>query len=146
LKKRIGIRTKRDVWDKYVGKQYGEANCYSCRKNIVHQSEFEAGHVISTASLLEQNKEDDISVVNLRPICSSCNKSMGKMHMREFISEFYPQNLNYFDNNTQPIILKNKEVDNKALNNKVLSNSTVDNKSNKESNRGFFKNIFSFSN
>ena len=41
---------------------------------------------------------------------------------------------------------KNKEVDNKALNNKVLSNSTVDNKSNKESNRGFFKNIFSFSN
>lgn len=145
LKKRIGIRTKRDVWDKYVGKQYGEANCYSCRKNIVHQSEFEAGHVISTASLLEQNKEDDISVFNLRPICSSCNKSMGKMHMREFISEFYPQNLNYFDNNTQPIILK-KELDNKALNNKVLSNSALDNKPNKESNRGFFKNIFSFSN
>tara|TARA_B100000795_G_scaffold264804_1_gene245768 strand:+ start:660 stop:1946 length:1287 start_codon:yes stop_codon:yes gene_type:complete len=151
LKKRIGVRIKREVWDEYVGKQYGEAHCYCCRKNVVHQSEFEAGHVVSTASLLKEGKNDDISVSNLRPICSSCNKSMGSTHMREFITEFYSKTIDSFDNDIKPIIFKNTvlQVQNELYTQgnvqaNVQGNVQANVQGNAVENVGLFSSLFSF--
>ena len=42
---------------------------------------FEVGHVISV------HDNGDLTIENLRPICSLCNKSMGVQNMVEFIRE-----------------------------------------------------------
>lgn len=146
-KKRIGIRIKREVWNEYVGKEYGEAYCYSCRKNKVYQAEFEAGHVVSTASLLEQNKEDDISIQNLRPICSSCNKSMGATHMREYIETFYPINLHNFDNMIKPLIHNVNDFKfemNQIKENKNLVKKNDTDVNTKKEVKGFLTKLFAF--
>lgn len=71
---------KNSVWDKYIGKECGVGNCYSCQENI-DSKYFECGHVIS------ESDGGDLSIENLRPICSLCNKSMGTMNMNEFINK-----------------------------------------------------------
>ena len=42
---------------------------------------FEVGHVVSV------HNNGDLSIENLRPICSLCNKSMSTRNMLEFIKE-----------------------------------------------------------
>ena len=59
---------------------------------------YECGHVESEAT------GGDMSIENLRPICSSCNKSMGIKNMREYIKNNYPKNLDAFDNNISPLM------------------------------------------
>lgn len=95
-KKSIPKKRKLEVWYEYIGKDKGEHECLCCRKEKINQGgNWEAGHVISTHNLLNENKTDDISVDNLRPICSSCNKGMGKRNMKEYMEELYPQNVQY---------------------------------------------------
>jgi 5-methylcytosine-specific restriction endonuclease McrA len=79
-KKTIPKPLKNSVWDKYIGKEHGIGNCYSCQSNI-DSKHFECGHVISDAD------GGDLSIENLRPVCSLCNKSMGVMNMNEFIGK-----------------------------------------------------------
>ena len=53
-------------------------NCYCCKRNISYDY-FECGHI------LPESKGGETVVNNLRPICGACNKSMGTMHMDDFI-------------------------------------------------------------
>jgi len=90
-KKKIGIVLKRRVWKHHIGNDKAQVKCLCCRENTLSQGGgWEAGHVISTADLLNQGKEDDISIDNLRPICSPCNKSMGSQNMNDYISKYHP--------------------------------------------------------
>lgn len=66
------------VWNKYIGERNGLGKCWCCRNKTISAFEFEAGHVIARA-----NGGED-TVENLRPICSLCNKSMGKENMIEY--------------------------------------------------------------
>ena len=96
-KKKIGIQRKREVWNTHIGVDKGQAKCWCCKQETLDQGGgWEAGHWISTANLLKDGKEDDISVSNLRPICSTCNKSMGSQNMQEYIKHNYPQNSTWF--------------------------------------------------
>jgi len=71
-------KTVRDmVWDTYIGNKYGVGKCYCCR-SVIDSKKFECGHVVA-ASLGGPN-----TVENLRPICGTCNKSMGTQNLEDF--------------------------------------------------------------
>lgn len=76
-----GVRTH--VWNEYIGKEKGEGLCYCCGKNVIDKAAFEAGHVVPEV------KGGAATPENLRPICGSCNRSMGDTDMREYAKRHY---------------------------------------------------------
>ncbi len=79
-KKSIPKALRDNVWDRYFkGKM--DANCYVCRRDISFKN-FECGHILS------ERQGGETVESNLRPICSSCNKSMATRHMEEFKKYF----------------------------------------------------------
>lgn len=82
-KKTIPKKLKNQVWDEYIGKELGIANCLCCNESEISKSEFHAGHYISEVNGGKTNKE------NLRPICAGCNLSMGKKNMDEYMNQYY---------------------------------------------------------
>ena len=79
------------TWNQYIGDNIAKAYCICCNDKMISMQEFECGHIISDAD------GGEISIDNLLPICSCCNKSMGKKNMREFIFENFPENIGNFD-------------------------------------------------
>lgn len=77
-RKTIPKLLKNKVWDVYIGKEKGIANCYSCNITEISKNNFECGHNIAVSN----NGDDNID--NLRPICSECNKSMGSMNLEDY--------------------------------------------------------------
>lgn len=78
----IPKRLKTDVWDFYVGEEKGTALCMCCSHEKIKASHFECGHVIS------EFNGGTICIENLRPICSQCNRSVGKKNMNEFMEKY----------------------------------------------------------
>jgi hypothetical protein len=76
-KKKIPKTIKNLVWDTYIGEDLGSGPCYVCSKKI-NAKDFECGHIIA------ESKGGDITVDNLRPVCRTCNGSVGSMNMDEF--------------------------------------------------------------
>lgn len=71
---------KQLVWDKYIGKEKGIAECYLRCGTEIRQSHFECGHIIS-------RRDGGPNICeNLRPICSKCNKSMSAKNMIVFVN------------------------------------------------------------
>ena len=60
-----------EVWDAYIGIDYGRVKCPYCKGNDINPFHFQIGHVVARA------KGGDMSIENLRPICSLCNQSLG---------------------------------------------------------------------
>lgn len=81
-KKTIPISVKRQVWNNYVGEEIGKSKCYCCKLTEITQMNFNAGHIIS------EKNGGEINANNLRPICQSCNSSMGIMNMDEYIKKY----------------------------------------------------------
>lgn len=80
-KEAIPHRIKRLVWYKYIGQKYGNGKCQCCGVTEITQLEFHCGHVKS------EKCGGKMTVENMRPICSSCNLSMGTKNMNDFIKE-----------------------------------------------------------
>ncbi len=80
-RKSIPSSVKEKLWLNYNGKKY-QGLCFVCKKEIDTKN-FEAGHVIPAS----KNGSDNIS--NLRPICKSCNRSMGDMNLNEFKKKYH---------------------------------------------------------
>jgi len=89
-KKSIPKKVKDDAWKKYIGNK-SEVLCICCRINLITPFEFHAGHIVSEAN------GGNVTVENIRPICSACNLSMGQRNMDEFIAKHYPANKSKFD-------------------------------------------------
>jgi len=83
-RKSIPKNIKDQVWDHHIGKKKGNAKCFCCKKKEIRQSCFHAGHVVSVA------EGGPTTVDNLRPICRSCNQSMGTMNMDVYIETYKP--------------------------------------------------------
>lgn len=78
--KRISIpkKVRTIVWKtNFDGKMTG--NCYCCMDNITYDASWECGHIKSVAD----GGLDEVS--NLKPLCVSCNRSMGTRDMHEFM-------------------------------------------------------------
>lgn len=82
-KKNISKDLKREVWMKYVGPTI-MSTCFCCGKREISNDKYEAGHIVAEAC------GGLTSVDNLRPICSSCNKSMGVENMISYAKRVYP--------------------------------------------------------
>lgn len=81
-KKAIPLALKRKVWDATFGEDVGKALCPCCKLTIVTQMSFSCGHIIA------EFNGGELKLDNLRPICSSCNSSMGTKNMDQFISKY----------------------------------------------------------
>ena len=81
-KKTIPVALKRKVWDHWVGEQIGKTKCPCCKLTDITQLNFSCGHINAEAN------GGSLHVTNLRPICVSCNSSMGTKNMNEFIREY----------------------------------------------------------
>jgi 5-methylcytosine-specific restriction endonuclease McrA len=81
-KKSISATMRRKVWDEYIGKKIGEAKCLCCKMTDITQLTFHCGHIIPEC------KGGELTLSNLKPICSSCNSSMGTINMNDFMKTF----------------------------------------------------------
>lgn len=81
LYEKRSIRTL--AWNKYIGADNANANakCISCKEERIDCRNFHCGHVLS------ESKGGDLTIANLRPICS--HLSMGTRSMNEFTLEFF---------------------------------------------------------
>jgi hypothetical protein len=69
------IRIK--VWETYIGDTV-RGMCTCCAHEQISFNNFDCAHVVSVAHGGEN------TLANLRPVCSSCNKSMGAMNFDDF--------------------------------------------------------------
>lgn len=81
-KKNIKLSLKRQVWCKYVGREKGMTKCMCCKIIDIDKDSFVCGHIIA------ESKGGETVVNNLKPICSSCNSSMGNENMDDFIEKY----------------------------------------------------------
>jgi hypothetical protein len=80
------IRTK--VWSHYIGMDKGTSICMVCNVFPIYQLDFQCGHILA------ESKGGPYILENLRPICQSCNLSMGTIHMDNFMKMIPQKNLN----------------------------------------------------
>jgi hypothetical protein len=78
-KKIIPLALRRNVWNKHIGEEIGKTLCLCCKLSNISQMNFSCGHIIS------ETNGGEINLENLKPICVSCNSSMGTQNMDEFI-------------------------------------------------------------
>jgi 5-methylcytosine-specific restriction endonuclease McrA len=70
------------IWNHYIGEDIIKHKCMCCKKVTISNTNFEVGHVLSE----KNNGTHEIN--NLRPICFSCNHSMGTENMIDFVVKF----------------------------------------------------------
>jgi hypothetical protein len=69
------------VWNRYIGADIPQHKCFCCWSKTITMFDFQTGHVKS------QKEGGSSEVENLRPICSTCNLSMGAKNMIVFMKE-----------------------------------------------------------
>lgn len=82
-RKAIPKKVRGEVWKKHFGTST-EGSCYCCKKGLSAFDDWHVGHIVAHV-----NGGTD-TVENLRPVCGSCNLSMGSEHMDEFKARCYP--------------------------------------------------------
>ncbi len=70
------------VWATYIGEKIGTAKCFCCELAEITMLNFDCGHVIA------EHNGGEVNLDNLRPICKSCNSSMGTMNMFQYIEKY----------------------------------------------------------
>ena len=80
-KRSVPLALKRKVWAKHIGEDIGKAKCTCCKLSDISQMGFHCGHIVA-----HENGGKN-TLLNLKPICQSCNSSMGPKNMDQFIKE-----------------------------------------------------------
>ena len=76
---------KSQIWETYMpNPKLRHGPCYVCG-NEISTFAFECGHV------KPYSEGGATNLKNLRPICGSCNKSMGTMNLEEYKQKYYPK-------------------------------------------------------
>jgi 5-methylcytosine-specific restriction endonuclease McrA len=81
-KQSIPKALKRQVWTHWIGRELGIAKCLCCQISDIEKDTFSCGHIIA------EKNGGALIVENLKPICMSCNSSMGTTNMDVFIKKF----------------------------------------------------------
>jgi len=81
-KAKIPSVVRRIVWNTYVGKDNVKGKCLCCNAEEITSTNYECGHIKS------EKNGGEISIENLRPICSNCNKSIGSKDMDDFMTKY----------------------------------------------------------
>ncbi len=80
-RKSIPKSVRKELWRNHFGDRF-KGKCYVCKERIYKDS-FEAGHIEAYANGGEDRVE------NLRPICKTCNRSMGTQNLEEFKQQYH---------------------------------------------------------
>jgi 5-methylcytosine-specific restriction endonuclease McrA len=78
----IPKKVKEEVWNRYIGDDIPKHRCLCCKSNVIKMTDFQVGHVKS------EKDGGTLAISNLRPICASCNFSMGTMNMIEYAIKY----------------------------------------------------------
>lgn len=81
-KQSIPKSLKRQVWCQWIGREKGIAKCLCCNVVDIEKDSFACGHIIA------ESKGGKLEVNNLKPVCMSCNSSMGTINMNDFIKKY----------------------------------------------------------
>jgi hypothetical protein len=81
-KEQIPKALKDKVWTTYISEENRKGKCFCCQNHEIANTNFNCGHVIS------ENDGGRVILENFRPICQSCNSSMGTKNMYEFIRDY----------------------------------------------------------
>jgi hypothetical protein len=74
-KPKITKKISNAVWNKYIGRDKANGQCYSCKQKISIQH-FECGHLIS------HKNGGATDIENLRPFCPECNRQLGSSNFQ----------------------------------------------------------------
>ena len=66
--------------------------CVCYRLEEIDIQNFHTGHIIS------EKNGGEIILDNIIPICGQCNLSMGSTNMKEYMNNYFPKNIKYFNN------------------------------------------------
>lgn len=115
-KTRISIpkTVKDNLWDQHFGKEAGIGKCYCCNAEI-NSKKFDCGHIISVADGGTNN------IDNLKPICSTCNKSMGTQNMETFKKEYFEKNAKFEKCNYCQELVSECDAKAKSMSNRIVS-------------------------
>jgi hypothetical protein len=80
-KERIPATVRNILWVTHF-KTSKKGLCWLCGVEDISSANFECGHVIS------EKNGGRVTLDNLRPICSFCNKSVGTMNMEDFKKKY----------------------------------------------------------
>lgn len=85
-KQHISSALRKNVWEAHVGLHTAQTLCQACYRETINVFNFECGHIIP------ESKGGELSVYNLKPISSSCNRSMATTNLYTFQMEngFHP--------------------------------------------------------
>lgn len=82
----LPVAVRHAVWNAWMGgAAVGAGPCHVCSR-VITQQDFECGHVVPVA------RGGSNTISNLRPICRSCNRSMGVMVLTAFQERHFPTN------------------------------------------------------
>jgi hypothetical protein len=77
----IPIPVKNALWMKYFGNNM-DGICQCCRTTPIHLTNFDCGHILS------EHSGGTVHLDNLKPICRTCNSSMGTQNMDEYATKY----------------------------------------------------------
>ena len=83
-RKQIPKMIRGKVWERYHGTSLN-GSCFCCKRELHAFDAWHVGHIKSHA-----NGGSDMPS-NLRPVCASCNTSMGTQNMDEFKAQYYAE-------------------------------------------------------
>lgn len=83
-RKSIPKSLRNKVWNTTIGRRRGVGPCFCCQGEIDSKT-FECGHIIA----VKDGGRNTLD--NLKPICSSCNRSMGVQNLYRFKAIYFPQ-------------------------------------------------------
>ena len=86
-RKTIPAVVRQRVWETFMGIDRARGACVCCKTSEISCFTFVCGHVMSDADGGEP------VVDNLRPICATCNSSMGTSDMRDFCRKYFLREL-----------------------------------------------------
>jgi 5-methylcytosine-specific restriction endonuclease McrA len=78
----IPKKVKTDVWNTFIGPQIPAHKCLCCLKTTISNTDFHVGHVVS------EFNGGNLNIDNLRPICASCNYSMGTLNLKDYVTKY----------------------------------------------------------
>lgn len=77
-KKSVPKVVKDHAWNRWIGDDIAKSKCFCCGLNEIKMNSFHCGHVVAEVN------GGKTTVDNLRPICASCNLSMGTDNLDDF--------------------------------------------------------------
>lgn len=80
-KEKIPASVKNTLWSKHFDNSI-QGNCQCCKTELISKNNFDCGHIIS------EKNDGKVHLDNLKPICRSCNSSMGTTNMNDFMTKY----------------------------------------------------------